>query len=156
MKVKNSLKGGLSGAVVLTLIHETVRKFDPDAPRMDLLGMNALSKIIKSFGKNPPPREELFNWTMAGDVAGNAFYYALAGLGKGKNVLLNGLLLGLGAGAGAVLLPKHMDLNEAYSNRTPKTRFMTMGLYIVGGLVAASCIYLLDQTAKTINHNGHK
>ena len=90
---------------------------------------------------------------MAGDIAGNAFYYALAGLGKGKNVLLNGLLLGLGAGAGAVLLPKHMDLNEAYSNRTPKTKLMTMGLYACNKVILLHMIQLLSMNKTSTNNN---
>ncbi|MFN2438685.1 MAG: hypothetical protein ABR503_05760 [Chitinophagaceae bacterium] len=138
MKKLSAIEGGATGALALTLIHETVKKLDPNAPRMDLLGMNAISKLIKSFGQNPPEKQKLFLWAMVGDLISNSLYYSLAGLGSRKNVLQRGILLGLGAGLGAVLLPKPLQLNEAPTNRTTKTKAITIGLYLIGGLVAAA------------------
>ena len=44
MKAIYALEGGVAGAAALTLLHETIKKTVPNAPRMDLLAMNALSK----------------------------------------------------------------------------------------------------------------
>ena len=140
MKATTALGGGLAGAASITLIHEAVKRIAPDAPRMDLLGMNALSKTMKNMGKTPPPPQKLYAWTMAGDLLSNSLYYSIAGIGKGKNALLKGSLLGLAAGLGAVLLPKPMGLNEEYSNRTPATKLMTVGLYLAGGLITAAVL----------------
>jgi hypothetical protein len=144
--MKNSAAlGGLAGAAALTLLHETIKLKDPKAPRMDLLGMSALSKIIRSFGKNPPPADKLYLYTLAGDLLSNALYYSLAGLGKRKGVLARGTALGIAAGLGALLLPKPLHLNEDYSNRTPRTQAMTMGYYLIGSLVAAALIKRLKK-----------
>jgi H+/Cl- antiporter ClcA len=85
---------------------------------------------------------------MAGDLISNTLYYSLAGLGNKKNLLLRGSLLGALAGIGAVLLPRPLGLNETYSNRTTKTKFMTVGLYLFGGIVAAEVIHLLKRDQK--------
>ncbi len=153
MKSTPALGSGLAGAITLTLIHEAMRKINPKAPRMDLLGMTALSKLLKSIGKNPPARNKLYLWTMAGDILSNSLYYSLTGVGKNKDALLRGSLLGLSAGVGAVLLPKPLHLNEAYSNRTNQTKLLTVGLYLVGGLVAAAMlrtIHKKEQKAKKL------
>lgn len=148
MKAIAALGGGLAGAVTLTLIHETVRKFDPKAPRMDLLGKQALTKLIKSMGKQPPAEDKLFGITMAGDIISNALYYSVAGLGSKKDILFNGAKLGLVAGLGAVFLPKHIGLNNAPSNRTLKTEIFTVAYYLIGSLVASAVIKKLDKKTK--------
>lgn len=148
MKILSSIEGGLAGAAALTIIHETVRRIHPDAPRMDLLGMTALSKILKNLGETPPGEKKLFYYTMAGDLAANSLYYSMAGIGHKQNVLTRGLLLGLGAGLGAVLLPKPLHLPQGPSSRTPVTTAMTMGLYLLGGVVAAFTMKLLEPAPK--------
>src|ERR1700694_48088 len=116
MKTLAALGGGLAGACAVSLIHETVRRIVPEAPRMDLLGMNAISKGLRAAGYERPGREQLFTWALAGDIISNAFYYSLAGIGQEKNVWLKSAALGFAAGAGAVLLPGPLGLNEKHSN----------------------------------------
>lgn len=136
MEISKALVSGLAGAVALTLTHETLRRLVPEAPRMDVLGMRAISKILKKAGSQPPADSELRTWAMVGDVISNSLYYSLAG--TGKDAWLRGGLLGAGAGAGAVLLPGPMGLGTDPSNRTNSTRAMTVGLYLLGGMVAAA------------------
>lgn len=132
-----SLYAGLAGALALTAIHETVRRLRPeDAPRMDLLGMRALTQGFRAAGASPPPAPELYRLTLAADVVSNALYFALAGTGKAAP--RRGLLLGVAAGAGGVLLPGPLGLGEAPSNRTPQTQAMTVAWYTIGGLVAGA------------------
>lgn len=45
MKLSSAIGGGIAGALVLTAIHETVRRLNDSAPRMDLLGMEAMANI---------------------------------------------------------------------------------------------------------------
>jgi len=78
-------------------------------PRMDLLGMNALSKLLKRVANERLSTENLFKWTMAGDILANSVYYSLSGIGSKKNVWTRGIALGLAAGAGAIFLPKPLD-----------------------------------------------
>ncbi len=145
MQTIKALEGGLAGASALTLLHEAVRRVVPTAPRMDLLGMSAITKIVKSYGKNPPNEKSLFYITMAGDVVSNALYYSIAGAGKKENRIWKGALLGLAAGIGAVTLPKPMGLNPAYSNRTVSTQIMTVAWYTIGGVVSALVMKALEQ-----------
>lgn len=135
---KSAALGGLAGATALTILHETLKKQDSKAPRMDLLGMMALSKIIRGVGKNPPPEKKLYLYTLIGDLVSNALYYSLAGMGKRKSLLERGAALGIAAGLGALFLPKPLHLNEEYSNRTTRTQLMTVGYYLVGSLVASA------------------
>ncbi|WP_266203266.1 hypothetical protein [Pontibacter kalidii] len=146
-----AMAGGLAGACVLTLVHETVRRLVPDAPRMDVLGMRAISKLMKMSGEEPPQdKEELHNWSLAGDIFSNSVYYSLAG--TGRDAWWRGAILGAAAGAGAVLLPGPLGLGEEPSNRTPKTQAMTIGYYLLGGMVAAAVGYALsgDEEAEEV------
>jgi len=145
MKAIAALTGGIAGACTLTLLHEIVRKSDPDAPRMDLLGMDALSKLMKAGDIEPPDKTTLFTLTMAGDLLSNSLYYSLAGFGSHKQIWLRGILLGLGAGLGAVYLPEPLGLNEAPSNRTVRTKAMTIAWYLTGGVVASAVISSLKR-----------
>ncbi len=145
MKTLSALGGGLAGAVAVSLIHESVRQVVPKAPRMDLLGINAISKGLDKAGLSKPTHDSLYVWAMVGDIISNSLYYSLAGVGKEKNLWVRSSLLGLAAGVGAVLLPGPMGLEERHSNRTLTTKLMTVGLYVTGALVTAAVIKLLDK-----------
>ena len=137
--------GGLAGAVVLTAVHETMRRFVPNAPRMDVLGMRAIEKLMTKADAEPPQDDDkLHNLALAGDVVSNSLYYSLAG--TGKNAWWRGAALGAAAGLGAVYLPGPLGLGEAPSNRTTQTQLMTVGYYLMGGLVAAALGYALSSS----------
>ena len=74
---------------------------------------------------------------MLGDVASNAVYFSLVGVGK-QEPLLAGAGLGILAGVGAVTLPGPMGLGEAPTTRSSATVTMTIGWYLFGGLVAGA------------------
>lgn len=140
--VIKSLAGSLAGACVLTIVHETVRRFVPDAPRMDVLGMRSISKLMRKADMEPPQdKQELHSMALVGDVVSNTLYYSLAGTGKAA--LWRGTLLGLAAGAGAVLLPGPLGLGEKPSNKTTQTQAMAVSYYLLGGLIAAVIGYVI-------------
>lgn len=143
MKTIASLGGGLAGACAVTLIHESVRKIVPKAPRMDLLGMNAISKGLNAAGIKTPTGNKLYTMALAGDILSNAVYYALAGRGDEKNIWLKSSMLGLAAGVAAVTLPRPLGLEERHSARTVETKLMTIGLYVAGALVATAIMKLM-------------
>ena len=137
MKLLPSLAAGLSGAVALTVLHETVRHLRPqDAPRMDVLGMRGLRKLLHLADAPQPDSSTAFNLTMVGDMLSNSLYYSL--VGSGRHTARRGLLLGVAAGVGGVLLPGPLGLGKAPSNRTPQTQLMTVAWYTVGGVVAGA------------------
>ena len=133
---------GLAGACTVTLIHETMRRLDPDAPRMDILGERAIAKIMEAAGTQPPAEEDLFKLTLAGDIVSNAAYYSLTG--SGKNAWWRGSLLGLAAGVGGITLPGPLGLGNGPSNRTTKTKVMTVAWYLLGGLATAAVARALN------------
>lgn len=145
MKTTKALEGGLAGAIALTIVHEGVKRILPNAPRMDLLGMNALSKGLKSLGANVPGKSKLYGLSLAGDLISNALFYSLAGVGGRKYLLLRGALLGLTAGAGAVTVPKYTALEQRHSSRTKQTSTLTVAWYLVGGLVAGAAMLALSR-----------
>ena len=145
MKSLYALEGGLAGAAALTLIHEAVRKVVPNAPRLDILGMNALSKGIKIIGADTPKEKKLYTWALVSDLVSNALYYSFAGIGKKENAIVKGAMLGLVAGIGAVVLPDPFHLKERTTNRTIETKLMTVGLYVLGGLVAGAIMKLTNE-----------
>ncbi len=144
MNIVKALTAGLAGAVVLTLTHQVLQKLFKDAPRMDLMGEEALQKTAHHMDVDIP-KEKSYGLTLAADIAANSLYYALAAMGSPKNALLRSSVLGLAAGAGGVLLPKHIGLNNAYSNRKPVTRLMTMAIYSLGALVSGKLVKALDK-----------
>lgn len=148
MKPATVIGGGVAGACAVTLFHETIKRIVPESPRMDLLGMNAISKGFKKTGTKVPDNKKLFVMALAGDLFSNALYYSLAGVGKEENAWLRGSLLGLAAGIGAVVLPKPLGLDSSASNRTVGTKLMTIGLYVAGGLVATAVVKLLENRKK--------
>jgi hypothetical protein len=116
-----------------------MRRRIPDAPRMDLLGMRAISKSMRKLDQEPPSGKRLFRLAILGDLVSNSLYYSLVGLGEGgRNAWLRGSLLGLAAGTGAVILPSSLGLGAAPSRRTPSTQLLTVLLYLSGGLAAAA------------------
>jgi hypothetical protein len=144
MSLAKSLGSGLIGACALTLLHETARRFIPDAPRMDVLGMRAIAKSMRLVDQEPPADEQLQTLALAGDVLSNSLYYSLVGAGAPCAVWLRGVLLGLGAGVGAVVLPQPLGLGSAPRARSRSTQAMTVGWYLAGGLAAAAAFQLLS------------
>jgi hypothetical protein len=137
MKMITSIIGGLSGAVALNILHETVRRFDQAAPRVDLVGEEALQKSMKGLGAEPLTGYKLYAATLAGDLMSNALYYSLLGSGSAKYLPIRGMIHGAIAGIGALKLTKPMGLNDAPVNRTEKTQVLTVAYYAFGGLIAA-------------------
>jgi hypothetical protein len=144
MKLWHALISGLAGAAALTLLHQAARRVTPEAPRMDLLGMQAISKSMRKLDVETPPRNDLYRLTMLGDLLSNTLYYSLIGIGgDGRSVWARGSLMGLLAGLGGVVLPEPLGLDSAPSNRTRATQVMTILWYTTGGAVTALVYRLL-------------
>ncbi|WP_223652003.1 hypothetical protein [Hymenobacter psoromatis] len=135
MSILRSLAAGFAGAIVLTALHETVRRLRPhDAPRMDVLGERGLRKLLRLEDLPQPDHATAYSATMFGDVLTNSLYYSL--VGSGRHSLGRGVGLGVAAGVGGVLLPGPLGLGTVPSRRTPQTEAMTVAWYTIGGLVA--------------------
>jgi hypothetical protein len=151
MKALRALSSGLAGACALTLIHQAARRITDKAPRADVLGMRALAKTIRTTGRQSPPDDQLYPWTLAGDLVANSLYYSLVGTDGGTGAWLRGTALGLGAGVGALALPGPMGLGSRPTNRTVATQVMTVAWYLLGGLAAAGVSTALARRGEDID-----
>jgi hypothetical protein len=131
-----SLASGVTGAIALTVVHETARRFIPTAPRMDVLGMRAIARGMYKMDERPPEEDKLFQYSIIGDIISNSIYYSLTG--TGRKAWLRGAVLGAMAGIGGVVLPGPLGLGKGPSGRTPQTKVMTVAWYLLGGLAAAA------------------
>ena len=148
--IKNTI-GGLAGAVALNIAHQTLKQLIDKAPQVDLVGEEALNKGLQSVGAKPLKGDALFASTLAADVASNAFYYSMIGMGSRKNLLTRGIAYGLAAGVGAVVLTKPLGLNDRPLNKSTETKLLTVGYYLLGGVVAALTIRALTRKHKTLS-----
>ena len=145
MKILRSLLAGLTGAIALNIVHEMVRRIDKDAPQIQLIGEEAISKSMKRMGATPPAGNKLYLMTLLGDVISNTLYYSLMGIGKKKGILYRGAAQGAIAGLGALGLTKPMGLNDRPVNKTNRTKAMTIGWYTIGGLITAWTLQRLSK-----------
>ena len=139
-----ALGSGLAGALALTAVHETARKSVSTAPRMDMLGMQAIEKGFRGMQMPPPQGTSLYEMALAGDLVSNAMYYSMVAQGKPEDAMMRGAMLGLAAGISAVVLPKPLGL-QPQINRTSSTHLMTIGWYLLGGLAAGAAYQLLSK-----------
>src|SRR5215831_7000582 len=144
MKLSAGIAGGVAGTVAVASMHEALRRVTPDAPRMDILDMDLIRKGLTSLHREVPAEEQLQRWAVGGELLCDSAYYGLTGIGSKKGIWGRGVLLGLIAGVTAVVLPKPLGLPTEPSNKTLGTQLMTIGLYLMGGLVAAAVTQLVD------------
>lgn len=145
----SSALGGLAGACALTALNEGVKRIDKNAPRLDLLGMNAVARLVKGKGLGAMTgKGKMMPASLAGDLLSNSLYFGMASAGDKKQTLLRGALLGLGAGVGAITLAKPLGLDERVVTATPTRKALTVAWYVIGGLVAAAVINMLDGKRK--------
>ncbi len=147
MNVKGTI-GGLAGACALTLLNEGAKRLDKDAPEMDLLGMNAVARLIKGNDLLTQAADKIFPVALAGNLVSNSLYYSMAESDDNRSTLIRGTLLGLAAGLGAVFLPKALGLKEQATARTVKTKALTITWYLVGGIIAAAAINALEKNSR--------
>jgi hypothetical protein len=137
---------GVAGAATLTLIHQTARTLTPYAPRMDVLGRRAVRAGRRRLGVGAGSDEAVERQAMAGDLVANSAYYALIGAGDPDRAAIwtRGLALGLAAGLGAVLLPRHVGLGDPPNADQRITQLMTIAWYVAGGVTAAAAFTAAD------------
>lgn len=152
MKLASAIEGGLAGATTISLIGETLRKLDGRQPGANGLTHKRLKKRFKKAkGKKSKKSTEQYV-KLAGDLLGAASVLGFTSLGKRKNAVLRGALLGAAAGLGAVLLDDHAGHNHHQSNGhegfqetmlakdTTLQKAMEVGLFTIGGMIAGKIL----------------
>ena len=140
MNFGKSLIAGFAGAAALNILHETMRKLDNEAPRLDLLGEQAVKKSAEMLDIDPPTGNKLYGVTMAGDILTNAAYFAAIGMGGKKYMLLRAIGAGVSAGVTALKAPESLGLNEKYVANSEKRELLTVAYYVFGALVTAGVL----------------
>lgn len=128
---------GLAGALAMTVVHEAARRVVPRAPRLDSLGRRALARAIRGAGGTPPGRDALQAEALAGDLMFNAgLFGAAVALGPRGSAPARGALVGAAAGLATLALPPRLGIGPGPARLAARTRAMTVGLYVGGGLLA--------------------
>ncbi len=143
MNFAKSIIAGFAGAAALNILHETIRKLDSEAPRMDLVGKQAVKKSAEAMNIEPPAGKSLYGITLAGDMVTNASYFAAIGMGGRKFMLLRAIGAGISAGIAAVKAPKPMGLNEEHVANSDKREMMTVAYYVFGAMVTAGVLSMM-------------
>jgi hypothetical protein len=112
---------------------------------MDVIGERALSRSLAVVGRRPPTGRRLYQASLAGELLSNSLYYSMVGAASRSRALRSGLLLGLAAGLGAVLLPPRLGLGRPPGEKAPLTPLLTIAWYTAGGVAAAAVTRLLDE-----------
>ncbi len=146
MKILKNLLGGLAGALALNIIHETVRHFYKDAPRVDEVGKEGINHAVEAVTGQSLSGKQLYTANLTGDIISNSLFYSTIGSAETKNLLLRGAATGISVGLSTLSMTKRMGLDDAPINRNLKTKAMTVGYYFAGGLVAGLVIRALRST----------
>jgi ATP-dependent protease HslVU (ClpYQ) peptidase subunit len=145
MNFLKSLIAGFAGAMALNILHETMRKLDNEAPRLDLVGEQVVRKSAEALSIDPPRGNKLYGVTMAGDIITNATYFAAIGMGGKKYMPLRAIGAGVSAGFTALKAPKPLGLNEKHVANTEKRKVLTVAYYVFGALVTAGVLGLITK-----------
>lgn len=140
MSTAKNLLAGLGGAIALNILHESLKKTDSGMPRVDLVGEEALQKILHYFGTHISGKNNLYAATLGGDLVSNALYYSAIGAGGTEGVWPRALALGLSGGIGALVLPEPMGLDPKPVTKTTKSKVLTVAYYTAGALVTAAIL----------------
>jgi hypothetical protein len=149
MKLASAIEGGVTGATTLSLLQEALHKIDAKAPRPLLHKSGILKQLKKKSGKGN--KHELYI-KLAGELLGNAAFFGMAGLGKRKNAVLTGGLLGAAAGLGTAFLQEDEEgengfeaIDNGFTRDELEKKLMTVALYTAGGLLAGVAIKKLKK-----------
>ena len=147
MKAASILKNGLTGAATLTLLRETLDKADPDNTNVYPLHKKGVFRELKKASQKKGMGAVKGYVNLAARLLGMVGYMGVTALGKKKNTLLRGSILGALAGAAAILMSSNDD-PAVSSQELWRKRITTMVLYILGGLVAGGAIKLINSGKK--------
>jgi hypothetical protein len=151
MKLASAIEGGLAGATTISLLGETLRKINGKPSGTTGFNGKKLKKRFKK-GKSKKPLKATKQYVrLAGELLGSTAFLGFSSLGKKKNAMLRGALLGTAAGLGAVLLNDHnkdepgTNGHEGYPTLLPASdtmlsKALEVGLFTIGGLIAGRMV----------------
>lgn len=162
MKIADVIEGGLTGITTLSLLQEALHKVDDGSARPLIHKSDTLKKLKK--GKKSGHKASALYVKLAGELLAHAAYFGLSGLGKRKNAIWRGGLLGAAAGLGVAFLEDEANEKMGKSGVDESGRMIsssdkdalqdkivTVLLYTAGGILAGTAIKHIDK--KTVKKN---
>ncbi|HWV72806.1 MAG TPA: STAS/SEC14 domain-containing protein [Pseudosphingobacterium sp.] len=147
-KSVSGLVAGFAGALALNILHEALKRKLNNAPRIDQLGKEVIAKSATKIGSSKPSEKTLYAASFASDLVSNSLFYSLIPSDDKKVLWAKSVIYGLGAGIGAVILPKKMGLNEQHVARTNETKGLTIAYYLFGALITAASFSIIKKFSK--------
>ncbi|MBV9271826.1 MAG: hypothetical protein JO165_12080 [Candidatus Eremiobacteraeota bacterium] len=145
MSFAKSIVCGLGGAVTLTAAHQVLRKITPQAPHLDALGMQGISRLSGPSGKDASRNNDRYMAAVLLDLFANGMYFSLAGIRGSRASLKTGFMLGAVAGVGSVALPRPLGFDKQTTSRSPLTALLSVALYTIGGFGAGLLYRLMSE-----------
>lgn len=142
-----NLIAGFGGAVVLTLLHETLKDSGDKMPRIDLVGQEAVAKVASFLGTEINNESTLFKASIVGDLISNTAYYSLIS-GRNNEIFIKATSSGFLAGMAAISLPQKLGLHNKPVTKTATTKVLTIAYFMAGALATAGILSVLQK-----NHN---
>ncbi|MGA9638247.1 hypothetical protein [Flavobacterium sp.] len=140
----NNFLAGLGGALVLTILNESLKNINHNMPRINLVGEEAVYKAAQFLGYEIEDEHILTGSTLVGDIVSNATYYSLIS-GEGKELWAKAVSSGLLAGYGVVNLPDKIELDDTPVAKNLTTKALTIGYYLAGALATATILQFLEK-----------
>lgn len=165
MNITNALQGGLKKADSIDLLQEALslinKKPSKQKKNLSLKAPGDLFKKIKRIsGKKGLKADKAVK--QVGKLLANTGYLGLSGIGKKRNAIIRGGLLGAAAGLVSIF-SKNDDLannNETATNGVSipqnnilygtNNKILTVTLYTVGGLIAGTVVKKMSGNKKLI------
>lgn len=135
--VTRSLMSGAAGALTLTLVHELARRRLEAAPRMDVVALRGLRRMLPQDRLAHMGARDLHRLALAGDLVSNSLYYAAIAAPSPGATWMRAMVLGTAAGVGALLVPGPAGLGPPPHSDDRANQAMTVGWYLAGAVAAA-------------------
>lgn len=143
----NNILAGLGGAIVLTILNESLKHLHGDMPRIELVGEEAVQKTASYFGIDIENQDALFGASLVGDLVSNTAYFSLIE-GEGNQLWTKAASAGVFAGLGAINIPSKIGLNDEPVTKTNNTKLLTIGYYLAGALATAAIVRIFEKFEK--------
>ena len=139
MKLAHALEGGIAGATTLGLLEKALQDNTTKAPDLKLLAKPGIIKKLQKKAKKKGNTKVFIQ--LAKELLAAGAYYGVARLGKRKNIMTRGGLLGALTGiCMAYLAVKDKPDEDSSQEEKLKEQLITIALYTMGGLLAAAAI----------------
>ncbi|OLY93972.1 hypothetical protein SAMN05444008_12536 [Cnuella takakiae] len=152
MKIADVLESGITGVTTLSLIQEALGKMNGDEPHTMLHKSDTIKQLQK--GKKSGKKSKELYVNLAGELLGHAGLFGLSGLGKKKNAILRGGLLGAAAGLAIAFLDNDNDTSKQAIHadgrmydaeaEAMRQKIVTVTLYTLGGVLAGAAIKAMN------------